>query len=139
MGDLLAKMDRAGEAGDNYRRALQAAESVLATDGANAPARQLRLSSLVKLGLDEAEVVILGVAPGSQAQQFGVSRGDVILRYAGERVVNADKLASLIASTKGARIELDIRRDGRPLRFIVKEGGLGMQCEDRSTTGQRSP
>jgi tetratricopeptide (TPR) repeat protein len=131
IGDLLAQTAKPEEADKSYRKALEMAESVLALDGGNFQAEKLKLGCRVKLRLEEVEVVVSGVAPNGQAQEIGLHEGDAVFSYSGQRIVSTDQLTNLIGGTKGTRVELEVRRDGNPLKFTVREGPLGVRCEDR--------
>ena len=135
-GDLLALSGQTAAVTGDYQQALNLAESVLAVDPANDQAVKLRLSLRAKLGLETVQVVIQNVAPDSQAQQIGLRPGDVLVNYAGQPVISASDLPDLTHLTKGAALELEIRRDGNPLSFTVKEGRLGIRCADQAVTGK---
>jgi eukaryotic-like serine/threonine-protein kinase len=137
-GDLRSKTGDAGSVRESYQKGLQVADSVLAAGPANAQAEKLRLSLGVRLGLEEAEVVVFQALPGSPAQQIGLQKGDVLVRYAGQKITGKDQFTYLRASTKGTEIELEIRRNGRSLKYSVKAGPLGALCSDHAAM-EKSP
>ena len=106
-------------------------DEALAADAANSEARNLRQVLRLRLGLDQAEVVVLEVGPGSEARRIGLLKGDILVRYAGQPIPSLDQLAKLIGTTKGTEIELEIRRDGQPRKFSVKPGRLGATLSER--------
>jgi tetratricopeptide (TPR) repeat protein len=132
IADLLTSTGNSERARENYRKGLQIAESILAVDAGNSGVKKLRLSLRSRLGLEKTEVVVLGVAPECQPHPIPLEKGDVLVRYAGQWITSSDQLMNLIEGKKGTEIELEIRRDGKQLRFKVKEGTLGVQTEDRS-------
>ncbi|MGC9942821.1 MAG: tetratricopeptide repeat protein [Verrucomicrobiota bacterium] len=135
-GDLLALSGQTGAVTGDYQQALDLAESVLSVDPANDQAVKLRLSLRAKLGLEPVQVVIQNVAPDSQAQQIGLRPGDVLVDYAGQPVISASDLPDLTHFVKGAAHALEIRRDGNPLSFTLKEGRLGIRCADQTAAGK---
>jgi tetratricopeptide (TPR) repeat protein/tRNA A-37 threonylcarbamoyl transferase component Bud32 len=128
LGDLFGETGKTEEAKQYYRQGLDAAEAVLASDSANVNAKTLRLTCRVKLGLEKVEVVIGKISPRSQAEQVGLKEGDVLVRYGGKPVTCA---ADLTGRAAGNGIELEVRRDGAPLKLTVRAGPLGAICEDR--------
>jgi len=67
-----------------------------------------------------------------------------LVRYAGQRIASSDELRTdqlrtQIAAEKGGQIELEISRDGQPLKFTALEGSLGVIAEDHSISDQRKP
>jgi tetratricopeptide (TPR) repeat protein len=134
LGDLLAKLGRAEEARDNYGRALKLAESMVAGDATDGQANQLLLGLRVKLGLEKAAVVVVGLAPGRQGEQIGLYVGDVITLYAGEPITSADQFRLLTGQIKALPHLLEIRRDGQHLELSTTGADLGAQCEDRSAS-----
>jgi S1-C subfamily serine protease len=137
LGDVLAEMRKTEEAAKNYQEGLRVAEAVLASDAANPNAKTLRLTCRIRLGLEKAEVVVRKTSPHSQAEQVGLREGDVLVRYAGKPVVCAADLPVLTGRAIGTGIELEIRRDGAPLKLAINAGPLGAICEDRILAGER--
>ncbi len=67
--------------------------------------------------------LVNGVAPGQAAEKAGVKAGDVVVRVNGEEVTPDQTLSFLVAnSAPGARVRLDILRDGRPLTLNAIAG-----------------
>jgi serine protease Do len=76
------------------------------------------------LGLpkDKGEIV-RSVVPGEAAQRSGIQQGDVILRVNGQEVNPDQTVSFLVANTTvGARVPVDIVRDGRPRTLQVLIG-----------------
>jgi serine protease Do len=76
------------------------------------------------LGLpkDSGEIV-RWVQPGEAAARAGIQAGDVVVRVNGQPVTPDQTASYLIANTSvGARIPIDIIRDGRPLRVTATVG-----------------
>jgi len=78
------------------------------------------------LDLDEARgVLVADVVPGGPASVTDLRAGDVILSADGQRIENYKDLPRLVADLKsGSRMELDVMRDGKPLRIDVKVGSM---------------
>jgi eukaryotic-like serine/threonine-protein kinase len=131
LGDVLSEMGQTPEAATNYQAGLQLAESILAADADNAEVKVLRLTCRIKLGLEKAEVVVHEIIPKSQALDIGLKPGDILLRYEGKPVVCSSDLPLLAARATRTGTELDIRREGKPHKFSVNPGPLGLVCEDK--------
>jgi len=131
LGDVLVEMGKAGEATTNYQEGLRVAEAVLASDASNPDAKPLRLTCRIKLGLEKVEVVVHQISPQSQALEIGLREGDVLVRYAGKPVLCASDLPLMTGRNIESSVELEIRRDGAPLKLPVKAGPLGAVCEDQ--------
>lgn len=71
------------------------------------------------LGLGEARgALVTRVLAGSGAAEAGLKAGDVVLAVNGQRVDNAQALHNVEGlSTVGRSVDLDIRRDGKPLQL----------------------
>ena len=135
-GNLWLGMGKPDEANQNYQGGLDLAETILAGDAANPSATKLRLACRIKLGLENSEVVLRKIFPVGQAREIGLQEGDVLVRYAAQPVVSALDLPFLTGSAKGNGIELEIRREGAPLKLIANAGPLGALCEDRVLPGK---
>jgi serine protease Do len=84
----------------------------------------LEESVAAALGLpkDRGELV-RSVQPGEPAARAGIQQGDVIVRVNGQPVSPDQTASYLIANTTvGARIPIDIIRDGRPVRVTATVG-----------------
>ncbi|WP_269789825.1 Do family serine endopeptidase [Stenotrophomonas sp. Iso1] len=71
------------------------------------------------LGLSETRgALITRVLPNSGAASAGLKAGDVVLAINGQRVDNAQALHNFEGlSTVGRSVDLDVRRDGKPLQL----------------------
>jgi serine protease Do len=76
--------------------------------------------------LDQAVgALVASVERGSPAASAGLRAGDVILRFNGRIIGNANDLPPLVASTRpGTRVELEIWRDGSATRLNATIGEL---------------
>jgi serine protease Do len=84
----------------------------------------LEESVAAALGLpkDRGELV-RSVQPGEPAARAGIQQGDVIVRVNGQPVTPDQTASYLIANTTvGARIPIDLIREGRPLRVSATVG-----------------
>jgi len=73
------------------------------------------------LGLADAHgALVTRVYPGSAAAAAGIKTGDVILAANGERIDDRDSLRNFEGlQGVGARVALDLRRDGKPLQLTA--------------------
>ncbi|MBI4577201.1 MAG: protein kinase [Planctomycetes bacterium] len=83
-----------------------------------------------RLALLRPQVVVVGVEPGSVAEEIGLVGGDVILRYGDREVESVNELAAAIhgAEASGAAsVRLVLRRDTALLERDVRPGRLGIR------------
>ena len=77
-------------------------------------------------------VEIVDVVDGSQAQEIGLKKGDLIVEYDGAEL---DRPSSLVAETKkkspDEMVEILIWRDGGPMRFFVNGGYIGVRIRSK--------
>jgi serine/threonine protein kinase/tetratricopeptide (TPR) repeat protein len=137
-GDLLTWMGDVDGARDDYRQGLQMVTSFPATN-VTVQVDKVRFSLRLRLGLEQAEVTVTEVVPGSQAQRLGLRKGDVIIRYGGERITSTEQILKLTAHSQGTEIKLEALRDGKPVTFTVAQGNLGVVSEDRSISDTTAP
>jgi serine protease Do len=68
--------------------------------------------------------------PGSPAEAAGLSNGDIVLRFGGVRVDGPAELRNLVArSTPGAKVSVEILRDGRRHEMSVTVGETPREAE----------
>jgi opacity protein-like surface antigen len=66
---------------------------------------------------------LAGVFAGSPAEAAGLQKGDVLVRFAGREVTDLATFTRALRSVDpGDPVEVEVRRDGRPLRFTVVMG-----------------
>jgi len=66
---------------------------------------------------------LAGVFDGSPAQRAGLEKGDVLVRFAGREVTDLVTFTRALRSVDpGDPVEVEVRRDGRLLRFTVVMG-----------------
>jgi len=75
------------------------------------------------------QVRVVGVVPGSQAEGLGLQPGDVISRYAGEKITRSIRLVELTSQIKTPAIPLTILRAGKAINLTAQPGKLGVQLE----------
>jgi serine protease Do len=69
---------------------------------------------------EERGAVIVTVAPESPAAQAGLKENDVVLEYAGQRVISVEQFQRMVRETPAGRtIALQISRDGAPQQVSV--------------------
>jgi len=91
-----------------------------------------------KLGLENAEgALVADVTDGSPADEAGIRRGDVIVRFDGKAVEEMNDLPYLVASTEiGKEVPVVVVRDGRKRTLDVTVGRLE---EERADGGGGGP
>jgi serine protease Do len=68
--------------------------------------------------------IVTDLLPGGSAEQAGLRRGDVVVRYDGQEIVGGGRLRNLIGGAPiGSRHRLELLRDGKPLslELVVQE------------------
>jgi S1-C subfamily serine protease len=84
------------------------------------------------------EVVVKGVAPGTQAGRPGLKKGDVLLEFDGERIDSASQFTALLRARR-ERGPLRVRRDGQTLTVTVARQLLGVTLDDRPRPPKTQP
>jgi C-terminal processing protease CtpA/Prc len=75
-------------------------------------------------------IEVASVIQTSPAERAGLRRGDIISRYAGEKIFSSEQLTGLrSAGDRGAPVVVDIIRDGQPMRITVPRGPMGIQTQ----------
>jgi len=76
------------------------------------------------LGLEKpVGVLIRDIALGEAADQAGLKRGDLIVRFAGQEIETLKQLVSVASKTKaGQKVEVEVVRRGRNKSFSMKLG-----------------
>lgn len=76
------------------------------------------------MGLDIKEgVAIANVGADTPAGKSGIRQGDIIVTFNGRKVKNSNELRNAVAATRpGARAPVDLIRDGKKKRLMVKIG-----------------
>jgi tetratricopeptide (TPR) repeat protein len=75
------------------------------------------------------QVRVAGVVPGSQAEGLGLQPGDVISRYAGEKITRTARLIELTSQIKTPANPLTILRAGKAINLTAQPGKLGVRLE----------
>jgi serine protease Do len=77
-------------------------------------------------GLDENKgALVADVIPGGAAETGGIKRGDVILKFDGKEIHEMNELPRIVAATSvGKEVEMDVLREGKPLKLKIKVGEL---------------
>jgi hypothetical protein len=105
------------------------------------------IASLIKVSDEYRDVGLLvtNVGPSSQAATAGIERGDVLLRYAGVPLENAEQLRRLEGDTAQGettrQVPLDAVRGAREMTLTVAAGRLGITVSSllhRSRSSRRA-
>jgi serine protease Do len=77
-------------------------------------------------GLEKGEgALVADVIPGASAEAAGIRRGDVITKFDGREIHEMNELPRLVAATPvGKEVEVDLLREGKPLKLKLKVGEL---------------
>jgi serine protease Do len=77
-------------------------------------------------GLDENKgALVADVIAGGAADAGGVKRGDVITKFDGKEIHEMNELPRIVAATPvGKEVEIDVLREGKPLKLKLKVGEL---------------
>ena len=88
-------------------------------------------------GLDKPMgAIVSSVEKGGPADKAGIQPGDIILRVGKKQVERSNELPNLVAAMEpGTRTEVEVWRDGKPVRLPVTIGEL---TEDRVASGKPS-
>ena len=77
-------------------------------------------------------VAIASIIGGSAADLAGFEIGDVVIRYAGERVFRTRELqAATRSGVRGETVQVEVRRGDEPLGLSVPRGPLGVTLRGR--------
>ena len=80
--------------------------------------------------------IVSSVEKGGPADKAGIQPGDIILRVGKKQVERSNELPNLVAAMEpGTRTEVEVWRDGKPVRLPVTIGEL---TEDRVASGKPS-
>jgi serine protease Do len=77
-------------------------------------------------GLEKGEgALVADVIAGGAAETAGIRRGDVIIRFDGKEIHEMNELPRIVAATPvGKDVEVEILREGKPLKLKLKVGEL---------------
>lgn len=77
----------------------------------------------VYLAMDREHAVVTEVVPGSPAQKAGLRAGDVIRAMGATKIASADDLIAAVgAASPGDQVRLDVLRNGKAEKVVVKLG-----------------
>ena len=140
---LLEPVIERGEARIEVRRAGGEAEFVL--DASTLPPGAAEKDFMTELGvrLAPGEVDIGALTPGSAAEGAGLLPGDTLVAVDGHPIGRARDLIERVRASAERPLQLDVLRDGQPLRLVVRPasvreessgetiGRIGAQLRDR--------
>jgi serine protease Do len=77
-------------------------------------------------GLEKSKgALVADVIPGGAAEAGGILRGDVITKFDGKEIDEMNELPRMVAATPvGKEVEVEILREGKPLKLKLKVGEL---------------
>ena len=101
-------------------------------DGTPRPPYNLLFSDGARHSGTVARVVkIVGTVENSQARSIGLQKGDTIVEYNKDAVLNAAMLLHLISQTRPPEnVNIVVRRQGKDLTFPLKGGRIGAAIQD---------
>jgi len=81
-------------------------------------------------GTIKITVKIVGIADNSQAQSIGLQKGDIIIEYNNETVLNEKMMLHLVSQTKPEEnVSIIIRRQDKNIRFALQGGRIGIEIQ----------
>ena len=84
--------------------------------------------------------LVTSVEKGGPAQRAGVAVGDVITRFGGQDVANAEDLPRVVARAKpGSEVEVQLWRNGESRTVKLAVGQMQTQAAARPTQGAQAP
>jgi hypothetical protein len=79
-------------------------------------------------GIIKVTVKIAGIADNSQAQSIGLQKGDIIIEYNKEAVLNEKMMVHLVSQTKPEEnVSMIIRRQDKNIRLALQGGRIGIE------------
>jgi hypothetical protein len=79
----------------------------------------------------QVEVFVTRVTEGTQAARVGLQAGDVLVSYAGQRIRWVPQLVPMTQTGPPGKRTLEVRRNGKPLRFELEPGRIGIAMAER--------
>jgi len=74
---------------------------------------------------------IIRVVDNSQAQIIGLKKGDIVIEYNKDTIMNSEMLVHLTSQTKAEdNVNMVIQRQGKDVSFSLKGGRLGIEIEN---------
>jgi serine protease Do len=76
------------------------------------------------LGVKSADgVLVRDVALGGPSDMAGIKRGDLILKFAGQRIDSLDRMVKIAGTTKPKQdVKVELTREGKPVTLTLKLG-----------------
>jgi hypothetical protein len=122
------------------KREIRRIRVIPSADDANGYSRQERvlvglpqdwaraLASLIRKSDEQrdAGLLVTNVGPGSRAAIAGIARGDVLLRYDGVQLNNAETLTRIADDETRGHVAVEVLRGADELTFKVAGGRLGV-------------
>jgi len=82
-------------------------------------------------------VEVMSIVDGSQAQEAGLRKGDIIFEYGGTQIRRAEELIKETRKRPSDKeIDLLLIRDGEPVRVNVKGGFIGIRIQTVNLPGE---
>jgi regulator of sigma E protease len=90
--------------------------------------------SIIGIPTKGDQIMVLGTAPNSPAEEAGFKENDVVVRVNGAEIKEVSKFVEIIDQSKGKEIDIQVERDGEELVFSLVpreeppegEGALGV-------------
>ncbi|WP_317929371.1 DegQ family serine endoprotease [Halioxenophilus sp. WMMB6] len=88
-------------------------------------------------GLRKPEgALVARIEPGSPADDAGLQVGDIILKFAGEKIAESSDLPHVVGSTQpGESVPVEVIREGKKKSLSVTVATLGSQEDDQQAAG----
>lgn len=96
----------------------------------DAAGNQIDLTYFDAQGLEiRTEVVVVGILPGTTAEQIGLSVNDVLLSYDGVEMATSGQLVAMVATSGSGEHILVVRRGLEVLFFKIPPGRIGVNLQ----------
>ena len=84
-------------------------------------------------------VIVADVKPGSPAEKAGIKQGDIIVKYEGRSIKDAEQLRMLVANTRpGRNVMITVIRNKKPINLTVRVGDLSRMQKKEKVLRQSS-
>ena len=124
-------------------RARRVVESLIATGTVRQAYLGLDLAALDETELKKIKLPqktatkVVSVEPNGPAAKGGVQIGDVVLSVEGFPIESPEDYAAKMRDfTAGAKVKMQMQRDGKPIELVVVAGDVPLELADRIVEGQ---
>ncbi|MBN2362411.1 MAG: trypsin-like peptidase domain-containing protein [Deltaproteobacteria bacterium] len=124
-------------------RARRVVNSLIATGTVSQAYLGLDLAALGEADLKKSRLPqksatrVVSVEPGGPAAKGGVQVGDIVLTVEGFPIETPEDYAAKMRDyTSGAKVKMQVQRDGKPVDLVIVAGEVPLELADRIVEGQ---